>query len=94
MPAPSSANAMLSILGLYERVRPRPVGPDDVQDWAAYLWASRLSYVDRDHYMADDRFVEVPTAALVDAAYLDQRAALIDLATSPRDDSGRGTGRR
>jgi gamma-glutamyltranspeptidase/glutathione hydrolase len=82
MPAPSSANAMLSILGLYERARPQPVGPDDAQDWAAYLWASRLSYVDRDHYMADDRFVEVPTAALVDKVYLDQRASMIDLDAS------------
>jgi gamma-glutamyltranspeptidase/glutathione hydrolase len=79
MPSPSSANAMLAILGLYERVRPRPVGPAQVDDWAAYVWASRLAYVDRDHYMADDRDVEVPTAALIDPAYLDQRAALIDL---------------
>ncbi|MCE3003391.1 MAG: gamma-glutamyltransferase family protein [Xanthomonadaceae bacterium] len=82
MPSPSSANAMLSILGLYARARPQPNGPDDVDDWAAYLWASRLSYVDRDHYMADDRFVEAPTAALVAPAYLDARAALIDLDTS------------
>jgi gamma-glutamyltranspeptidase/glutathione hydrolase len=82
MPAPGSANAMLSILGLYARVRPSPVGPDDVDDWAAYLWASRLSYVDRDHYMADDRFVEAPTRELVDGAYLDRRAALVDLARS------------
>jgi gamma-glutamyltranspeptidase / glutathione hydrolase len=78
-PAPSSANAMLSILGLYERARPAPDGPDDVDDWAAFLWASRLSYVDRDHYMADDRFVEAPTAALIAPEYLDARAALIDL---------------
>jgi gamma-glutamyltranspeptidase/glutathione hydrolase len=82
MPSPSSANAMLSILGLYARARPRPNGPHDVDDWAAYVWASRLSYVDRDHYMADDRFVEVPTAALVDPAYLDRRATVIDLAAS------------
>jgi gamma-glutamyltranspeptidase/glutathione hydrolase len=78
-PAPSSANAMLSILGLYERARPVPDGPGNVEDWAAFLWASRLSYVDRDHYMADDRFVEAPTAALVATDYLDARAASIDL---------------
>jgi gamma-glutamyltranspeptidase/glutathione hydrolase len=82
MPPPSSANAMLSILGLYARSRPAPNGPDEVDDWAAYLWASRLSYVDRDHYMADDRFVDVPTVALVEADYLNQRATLIDLAGS------------
>lgn len=80
MPSPSSANAMLSILGLYERARPQPEGPRNVQDWAAYVWASRLSYVDRDHYMADDRFVPAPTRELIAPAYLDSRAKLIDLA--------------
>jgi len=79
MPSPSSANAMLSILGLYERARPQPDGPGNVQDWAAYVWASRLSYVDRDHYMGDDRFIEAPTRELIAPAYLDARAQLIDL---------------
>lgn len=82
VPSPSSANAMLSILGLYARARPVPEGPQNIDDWAAFLWASRLSYVDRDHYMADDRFVEAPTAALVAPDYLDARAALIDLRAS------------
>lgn len=83
MPSPSSANAMLSILGLYERARPQPDGPTNVQDWAAYVWASRLSYVDRDHYMADDRFVTAPTKELIAPAYLDARAKLIDLSKGP-----------
>ena len=83
MPSPSSANAMLSILGLYERARPQPDGPTNVEDWAAYVWASRLSYVDRDHYMADDRFVTAPTKELIAPAYLDARAKLIDLAKGP-----------
>jgi len=83
MPSPSSANAMLSILGLYERARPQPDGPRNVQDWAAYVWASRLSYVDRDHYMADDRFVTAPTKELIAPAYLDARAKLIELSKGP-----------
>jgi gamma-glutamyltranspeptidase/glutathione hydrolase len=83
MPSPSSANAMLSILSLYERARPQPEGPGNVEDWAAYIWASRLSYVDRDHYMADDRFVEAPTKEVIAPAYLDARAQLIDLGKGP-----------
>jgi gamma-glutamyltranspeptidase/glutathione hydrolase len=83
MPSPSSANAMLSILSLYERARPQPDGPGNVQDWAAYIWASRLSYVDRDHYMGDDRFIEAPTKELIAPAYLDARAKLIDLGKAP-----------
>lgn len=80
---PSSANATLAILGLYQRARPEPDGPDNADDWAAFLWASRLAYADRDHYMADDQFVPVPTRELVAPAYLDQRARLIDLAHAP-----------
>lgn len=83
MPAPSSANAMLSILGLYQRARPQPDGQHNVQDWAAYVWASRLSYVDRDHYTADDRFVQAPTKELIASAYLNRRAQLIDLSRGP-----------
>lgn len=81
---PSSANATLAILGLYERARPRPQGAASTDDWAAFLWASRLAYADRDHYMADDRFAPVPTEQLITPSYLDQRAALIDVRRAPQ----------
>jgi len=81
---PSSGNATIAILGLYARARPHPDGAGSPDDWSALLWASRLAYADRDHYMADDRFVQVPTQALIAPSYLDQRAALIDLAHAPR----------
>ncbi len=80
---PTSGNAVIAILGLYERVRPNPVGASDPDDWAAFLWASRLAYADRDHYMADDEFAPVPTRELIAPAYLDARAQLIDLAHAP-----------
>lgn len=80
---PTSGNAVIAILGLYERARPHPAGAQDPDDWAAFLWASRLAYADRDHYMADDEFVPVPTQELIAPAYLDERARLIDLAHAP-----------
>jgi gamma-glutamyltranspeptidase/glutathione hydrolase len=80
---PSSANAMLEILGLYERARPNPVGPASADDWAAFLWASRLAYSDRDHYMADSEFVPTPTLEMIAPTYLDERARLIDVQTAP-----------
>lgn len=83
MGPPSSANATLAILGLYQRARPQPGGPENPDDWAAFLWANRLAYADRDHYMADDRYVQVPTQELVAPAYLDERARLIDLTRAP-----------
>jgi gamma-glutamyltranspeptidase/glutathione hydrolase len=81
--SPASGSTVLQILGIYERARPEPEGAGAVDDWAAFLWASRLAYADRDHYVADDQFVPVPTQELIAPAYLDQRAALVDLARAP-----------
>ncbi|MGE3143362.1 MAG: gamma-glutamyltransferase family protein, partial [Hyphomonadaceae bacterium] len=83
-PPSSGGPAVLAILGLYARARPHPVGVADVDDWTAFLWASRLAYADRDYYMADDSKAPVPTRALIAPRYLDQRAALIDLAHAPQ----------
>jgi gamma-glutamyltranspeptidase / glutathione hydrolase len=82
-PPSSGGIAVLSTLGLYERARPTPVGAANVDDWAGYLWASRIAYADRDHYAADDRFVPVPTSGLTDPRYLSVRAREIDLAKAP-----------
>jgi gamma-glutamyltranspeptidase / glutathione hydrolase len=81
--SPSSGNATLAILGLYQRARPQPSGQTNADDWSAFLWASRLAYADRDHYMADDQFAPVPTQELIAPAYLDARARQIDLAHAP-----------
>jgi len=91
--APGSGAAMLQILGLYERARPEPVGPQSADDWAAFLWSSRLAYADRDHYAADDQFAPVPTQEMIAPRYLDARAELIDLAHAPtRVDAGAPAG--
>lgn len=78
MPPPSSGGiAIGQLLGLLARVAPQP-GPIAGAD-AAHLFAEagRLVFADRAHYLADPDFVEVPGAALLAPAYLDQRAALI-----------------
>jgi gamma-glutamyltranspeptidase/glutathione hydrolase len=91
---PSSGNATVAILGLYQRARPEPDGPNNADDWAAFLWASRLAYADRDHYMADDRFVPVPTRPLIAPDYLDERARVIDISRAPtRVEPGEPAGR-
>ncbi|QGZ94445.1 gamma-glutamyltransferase family protein [Terricaulis silvestris] len=81
--SPSSGNATLAILGLYQRARPLPGGAENADDWSAFLWASRLAYADRDHYMADSQFATVPTLELIAPEYLDQRAQQIDVAHAP-----------
>lgn len=40
--------------------------------------ASRLAFADRNYYLADPDFVDVPVAALMSAEYLRERAGLID----------------
>ncbi len=82
-PPSSGATTVLSIVGLYARARPTPVGAANADDWSGFLWASRLAYADRDHYLADDQFVPVPTHELIDGRYLDSRSRMIDLAHAP-----------
>lgn len=82
-PPSSGGVAVLSILGLFERARPEPVGPASADDWSAFLWASRIAYADRDHYVGDDAFVPVPTQGLIDPRYLAARAGEINLAAAP-----------
>ncbi|MGE3304296.1 MAG: gamma-glutamyltransferase, partial [Hyphomonadaceae bacterium] len=80
-PPPSSGGvATIELLGLFARARPNPVGANNPDDWAAFLWASRLAYADRDYYIADDRYAPAPLAALVSPGYLDGRAAAANLA--------------
>jgi gamma-glutamyltranspeptidase/glutathione hydrolase len=83
-PPPSSGGvAVLQILDLYAQARPKPEGAASADDWSAFLWASRLAYADRDHYIADDTEVPVPTYGLIAPDYLVDRAKLIDLAKAP-----------
>lgn len=81
VPPPGSGGVSVpELLGLYARARPQPEGPASVEDWAAFIWASRLAYADRDYYLADTDFSPAPLAELVAPAYLDARARDIDLA--------------
>jgi gamma-glutamyltranspeptidase/glutathione hydrolase len=76
-PAPSGGPAVLEGLGLLQRTD-IAAHPNDVQGWYLFSQASRLMYADRDRYFGDPDFVDVPTEGLLDPAYLDQRAKLID----------------
>ncbi len=83
MPPPSSGGVtVLEILGLLSRY-PRPgVGPLAPLAVHRFAEAGRLAYADRNRYLADPDFEDVPVAQLLDPAYLARRAALIDDAAS------------
>ena len=72
-PAPAMGGiVMLQVLGTTP-----PGDPDDPIFAHRFLEASRLAEADRRRYLADPAFVEVPTAGLLDPAYLAERAGLI-----------------
>lgn len=79
-PPPSSgAVAVGAILGILESFDMASMGPDTVQGWHLFIEASRLAYADRDRYVGDPAFADVPVEGMLDKAYLAERAALIDM---------------
>lgn len=76
-PAPAGGVSVLQALKVMERFPLGEWGKDDARAWAVMIEASRLAYADRDQYMADPDFVTVPTAGLLDPAYVTERAATI-----------------
>jgi gamma-glutamyltranspeptidase/glutathione hydrolase len=73
-PPPGSGVAVLEVLGLVEQLAPTGVN-NDAAGWGTYIDAMELAYADRDHYVADADFVDVPIAGLVDPRYWRARAA-------------------
>ncbi len=78
-PPPSSSWAAVAmIMGILEHSPSfSEQGSADPKNWQLVAEAQRLSYVDRDHYFADDQFVNVPLEGLLNPEYLQKRAALI-----------------
>lgn len=78
-PPPSSGGvAVLQIVEMLERFDLGAVEPTSPTFAHLFSEASRLAFADRGRYLADPDVVAVPTARLLDEAYLMQRAARID----------------
>lgn len=76
---PSSGGiAVQQILGMLEAFDLPAPGADPVTSIHLVAEASRLAFADRNLYLADPDFVDVPVAALMNREYLQSRAALID----------------
>ena len=76
-PPPASGVGLLELLGLLERTDIAKRGPADPQAWFVFAEASRLMYADRDRYVGDPAFAQVPVAGLLAPDYLAKRASLI-----------------
>ena len=75
-PPASGGIAVQSILGTLENFDMAAAG-NSAEGWHLFAEASFLAYADRDKYVADSAFVDVPTQQMLDKAYLKSRAALI-----------------
>ena len=79
MPPPSSGVlGLLQMLGILEHFPMGSYGPTSAQAVHYFSEAGRLAFADRDYYLADPDFVNIPVEALLDPVYLNARARLID----------------
>ena len=78
MPPPSSGGiAILQVLGLIQPFELQRDAPNDLRAVHLIAEASRLAFADRDRYVADPAFVDVPVAGLLSPAYLAERRKLM-----------------
>jgi gamma-glutamyltranspeptidase/glutathione hydrolase len=78
MPPPSSgATTVYAMLKQLEGVDLGALGPTSPTFWHLFAESQRLAYADRELYLGDPDFVQVPVAGLMDPAYLASRGALI-----------------
>ncbi|MFA7585349.1 MAG: gamma-glutamyltransferase [Novosphingobium sp.] len=76
-PPSSGATTVFGVLGLIERFDMAALGKDSATAWHLIIEAQRLTYADRERYLADPAFVSVPVAGLLAPEYLAQRSGLI-----------------
>lgn len=83
MPPPTSGGATtLQILGILESFDLDLYPPMSAQATHLLAEASRLAFADRNRYLADSDFVDVPLQRLLDDGYLAERAGLIETGVS------------
>ncbi|MBX3492999.1 MAG: gamma-glutamyltransferase, partial [Parvibaculum sp.] len=79
MPPPTSGGlTLLQILGILENYDLAGMGPMTVTSVHFIAEAEKLAYADRDFYIGDPDFVDVPMGAMLDRTYLKARADTID----------------
>jgi gamma-glutamyltranspeptidase/glutathione hydrolase len=76
-PSSSGGFAVYATLKQLERFDLSALGPSSPTAWHLIAESERLAYADRDRYIADEDFVRVPLAGLIDPGYLARRSALI-----------------
>ncbi|MET0362159.1 MAG: gamma-glutamyltransferase [Sphingobium sp.] len=76
-PPSSGAITILQILGMLERFDLAKLGKDSPVSWHLIAEAMQLAYADRDTWLGDRDFVDVPVAGLIDPGYIRARGRMI-----------------
>ncbi len=76
-PPSSGATTVFAILGMIEAFDMRAMGPNNAMSWHVLGEAMRLAYADRDAFIGDPAFVDVPVSGLLNRRYLAERSRLI-----------------
>jgi gamma-glutamyltranspeptidase/glutathione hydrolase len=76
-PSSSGGIAVLQVLGVLSAFDMAGMRPGSAESVHLIAEAERLAFADRNKWVADDRYVDVPVKGLVDPAYLAARAKLI-----------------
>jgi gamma-glutamyltranspeptidase/glutathione hydrolase len=88
-PPSSGAVTVLEILGMLKRFDLKKMGPNSPVAWHLIGEAMELAYADREKYLGDTDFVQVPVKGMIDPAYLAARSKLISTtATLPAYEAG------
>lgn len=87
-PPPASGVGTLELLGLLAHTDIDRRGPNDPQAWFLFAEASRLMYADRDRYVGDPAFTNVPVEGLLASNYIAERARLIGETAGPPPAAG------
>jgi len=83
MGAPSAGGIIvLQVLGMLQRFDMKALGPTSPTAWHVMAEAERLAFADRDRFVADPGFVQVPVKGLIDPGYIAARSALISEGTT------------
>jgi gamma-glutamyltranspeptidase/glutathione hydrolase len=76
-PPSSGGLTVFQILKQLERFDLSALGPDSPVAWHLIAESGRLAYADRDTFIGDPDYVDVPIAGMMDETYLAGRSALI-----------------
>lgn len=77
-PPSSGGIAVAQMLGQLERFDIASMGPQSAEFWHLFLESQRIAYADRELYIGDADFVEVPVDGLINREYVASRSLLLE----------------